>query len=97
MAVDGRANHRELLLEAAAAEGEELLQLRAMEEAAEAAEAAWQDMGEGLARLLKGRDRGLRCAEAWVEVQISVCPSAGSQAPRDVDAAAASASLNTGI
>lgn len=95
LAVAGRANHRELLLGAAAEEGEGLLQLRAMEEAAEAEEAAWQDTGESLARWL--RCRGLCCAEAWVEVQISVCSSAGSQAPRDVNAAAASASLNTDI
>lgn len=58
--MDGRADHRELLLEAEGEE-EEGLQHRAMEAAAEGEEAAWQDMGESRARWLKSW--GFRSAE----------------------------------
>lgn len=73
------------------------LQHRAMEEAAAAEEAAWQDLNESRARWLKFR--GLRCAALrllWRCKQMSVGSSAGSQALRAIDGpAAASASLNT--
>lgn len=59
MAVDGRANHRELLLEAEGEEGEDL-QHRAMEAAAAEEEAAWQDMGESRARRLKSSGSWVR-------------------------------------